>query len=183
MPGTLNNSGGLANFGSLQVLGGGVLNNTGSIGNVSGGGFAVLSGGTFNNSGSFLSDYLSGFGSQANSTILNTGSMSLGGNTVAIGGSLVNNGTIIMVAPTRPSGEIPIQPPAPPLLITSTGKLSGTGTFNAGLFGTGVIMEGVMSPGDPGGVFTINGTYRQTPTGTLDICSAEPVQVSLASWT
>ncbi|MGB0036153.1 MAG: hypothetical protein WBP79_11825 [Candidatus Acidiferrales bacterium] len=166
--GTLNNPGGLSNLGSLLVLNGGTLNNTGSIGNTSGGGFVVQSGGTFNNSGSFLSDYLSSFGSQANSTILNTGDMSLGGNTVAIGGSLRNNGTITMVAGPA-MGDPAIQPPAPPLLIASTGKLSGTGTVNQGLFGFGVINQGVMAPGDPLGTFTIIGNYQQTATGTLEI--------------
>ncbi|MGA9142414.1 MAG: PEP-CTERM sorting domain-containing protein, partial [Candidatus Acidiferrales bacterium] len=150
------------------IASGGVLNNTGSIGNAFGGGFVVQSGGTFNNSGSFLSDYLSSFGSQANSAILNTGDMSLGGNTVAIGGSLRNNGTITMVAGPA-TGDPAIQPPAPPLLITSTGKLSGTGTVNQGLFGFGVINQGVMAPGDPLGTFTIVGNYQQTATGTLDI--------------
>ena len=166
--GLLNNAGTLANSGLFQIGSGGILNNTGSIGNTSGGGFVVQGGGTLNNSGSFLSDSFSAFGSQTGSTILNTGTMALGGNTVAIGGDLKNNGTITMVVPPA-IGDPPIQLPAPPLLVTSTGKLSGTGTVNAGLLGTGVIMEGVMSPGDPGGAFTINGTYRQTSTGTLDI--------------
>jgi len=166
--GVINNSGGLGNSGGLQIANGGVLNNTGSIGNTSRGGFVVQSGGVFNNSGSFLSDSFSGFGSQAGSTILNTGTMSLGGNTVAIGGSLRNNGTITMVAGPA-TGDPAIQPPAPPLLITSTGKLSGTGTVNQGLFGFGVINQGVMAPGDPLGTFTIVGNYQQTATGTLEI--------------
>ena len=166
--GVFNNSASLSNSGLFQVANGGILNNTGSIGNTSGGGFVVQTGGTFNNSGSFLSDYLSSFGSQSNSTILNTGDLSLGGNTVAIGGSLRNNGTITMVAGPA-MGDPAIQPPAPPLLITSTGKLSGTGTVNQGLFGFGVINQGVMAPGDPLGAFSIIGNYQQTATGTLDI--------------
>ena len=166
--GVFNNSASLSNSGLFQVANGGILNNTGSIGNTSGGGFVVQTGGTFNNSGSFLSDYLSSFGSQSNSTILNTGDMSLGGNTVAIGGSLRNNGTITMVAGPA-MGDPAIQPPAPPLLITSTGKLSGTGTVNQGLFGSGVINQGVMASGDPLGTFTIIGNYQQTATGTLEI--------------
>ena len=129
------------------------------------GGFAVESGGTFDNSGSFLSDYLSSFGRQAGSAILNTGSMSLGGNTVAIDGRLVNNGTITMVAGPPSGGDIPIQPPAPPLLITATGKLSGTGTVDQGLFGVGVIDQGVMAPGDPLGTFTIQVTTSKPPRG------------------
>jgi len=165
--GLLINAGSLANSGLFQIGSGGVLNNTGSIGNVAGGGFAVLSGGTLNNSGSFLSDYLSSFGSQAGSKILNTGDMSLGGN-ISIGGSLRNNGTITMVAGPA-TGDPAIQPPAPPLLITSAGKLSGTGTVNQGLFGFGVINQGVMAPGDPLGTFTIVGNYQQTATGTLEI--------------
>lgn len=166
--GVMNNASNFANSGLFQIGSGGMLNNTGSIANVSGGSFAVLSGGTFNNSGSFLSDPFSTFGSQANSMILNTGTMTLGGNTVAIGGGLVNNGTITMVA-GPPSGDIPIQPPAPPLLITSTGKLSGKGTVNEGLFGFGVVNQGVMAPGDPLGTFTIQGNYQQTSTGMLEI--------------
>ncbi len=167
--GLLNNVGSFANINLLQIGSGGVLNNSGSISNVLAGGFAVESGGTFNNSGSFLSDYLSSFGSQAGSAILNTGSMSLGGNTVAIDGRLVNNGTITMVAGPPSGGDIPIQPPAPPLLITATGKLSGTGTVDQGLFGVGVINQGVMAPGDPLGTFTIQGNYQQTSTGMLEI--------------
>jgi len=166
--GVLNNTDSLSNSGLFQVASAGVLNNTGIISNGFGGDFVVQSGGTFNNSGSFRSDSFSTFGSQANSTILNAGDMSLGGNTVAIGGSLRNNGTITMVAgPT--TGDSTIQPPAPPLLITSTGKLSGTGTVNQGLFGFGVINQGVMAPGDPLGTFTIVGNYEQTATGTLEI--------------
>ena len=95
--------------------------------------------------------------------------MSLGGNTVAIDGRLVNNGTITMVAGPPSGGDIPIQPPAPPLLITATGKLSGTGTVDQGLFGVGVINQGVMAPGDPLGTFTIQGNYQQTSTGMLEI--------------
>jgi hypothetical protein len=165
--GFLNNVGSFANFNLLQIGSGGILNNSGSISNVSGGGFVVQGGGTFNNSGSFLSDYLSSFGNQAGSKILNTGDMSLGGN-ISIGGSLRNNGTITMVAGPA-TGDPAIQPPAPPLLITSTGKLSGTGTVNQGLFGFGVINQGVMAPGDPLGAFTIVGNYQQTTTGTLEI--------------
>lgn len=166
--GFLNNAGSFANTNLLQIGSGGVLNNSGSISNVSGGGFAVQSGGAFNNSGSFLSDPFSAFDSQANSTILNTGTMTLGGNTVAISGSLRNNGTITMVA-SPAMGDPAIQPPAPPLLITPTGKLSGTGAVNQGLFGFGVINQGVMAPGDPLGTFTIIGNYQQTATGTLEI--------------
>jgi len=167
--GVFNNSSALTSSGAVQIGSDGILNNTGAIGNTSGGSFAVLSGGTFNNSGSFLSDPFSTFGSQAGSMILNTGSMSLGGNTVAIGGSLVNNGTITMVAGPPTGGDIPIQPPAPPLLVSSTGKLSGTGAVNEGLFGFGVINQGVMAPGDPLGTFTIAGNYQQTSTGMLEI--------------
>ena len=166
--GLVNNAGTLTNSGLLQIGSGGVLNNTGSIGNASGGAFVVQGGGTLNNLGSFLSDSFSAFGSQAGSKILNTGTMALGGTTVAIGGDLKNNGTITMVVGPA-TGDPPIMLPAPPLLVTSTGKLSGTGFVNAGLLGTGVIMQGVMSPGDPGGAFTINGNYQQTSTGTLDI--------------
>ncbi len=42
------------------------------------------------------------------------------------------------------------------------GTLSGTGIVNGN-----VIMAGTMLPGDPTGIFTINGNYTQTSTGTL----------------
>ena len=42
------------------------------------------------------------------------------------------------------------------------GTLSGTGVVNGN-----VIMAGTMSPGDAPGIFTINGDYTQTSTGTL----------------
>ena len=104
--------------------------------------------------------------------ILNTGTISLASNT-AIGGSLVNNGTITMVAP--PTGIIPILMPPPPLIVSSTATLSGTGTVNSGPldpFSASVIMQGVMAPGDPLGTFAIDGTYTQTDTGMLKILLA-----------
>jgi hypothetical protein len=160
---TINNSGGLANSGNFQIGSGGVLNNTGAIGNGLGGGFSVLNGGTFNNSGSLLNDFLSTFSTAAGSTVVNTGTMSLAGLSVNIGGNLRNDGSIILM-PGPPFGDPPIFTPAPNLLVTSTGTLSGTGAVN------GVVEnQGTMRPGDSPGTFTINGSYLQDAQGTLDI--------------
>ena len=166
--GTLNNSSSLTNFQTLTTAG--TLNNTGGISNTQGGTFTVLNGGTLNNSGVVFTDSQSSFGTAAGSMVLNTGTISLASSAV-IGGSLRNNGTITMVAPP-PTGVIPIQMPPPPLIVSSTGTLSGTGVVNSGPFGgfsANVIMQGIMSPGDPVGTFTINGTYTQTASGTLEI--------------
>jgi hypothetical protein len=166
--GTLNNSSSLTNYQTLTTAG--TLNNTGGISNAQGGTFTVLNGGTLNNSGVVFTDSQSSFGTAAGSVVLNTGTISLASSAV-IGGSFRNNGTITMVAPP-PTGVIPIQMPPPPLIVSSTGTLSGTGTVNSGPFGgfsAGVIMEGVMAPGDPVGTFTIDGTYTQTDTGMLKI--------------
>ena len=161
--GTINNSGGIGNSGGFQIGSGGVLNNTGAIGNSLGGGFAVLNGGTFNNSGSLLNDFLSTFSTAAGSTVVNTGSMSLAGPSVNIGGNLRNDGSIILM-PGPPFGDPAISTPAPNLLVTSTGTLSGTGAV------TGVVEnQGTMRPGDSPGTFTINGSYLQDAQGTLDI--------------
>lgn len=161
--GVMNNSGGFSNAGTFEIFNGGVLNNTGAIGNVQGGGFAVLTGGTFNNSATFTSDSVSGFGSQAGSSIFNSGTMSLGGNSIDIGGAFRNNGTINLT-PGAIGGDPPIQQPPPPLFVASTGSLSGTGVVNGNVF-----MEGTMSPGDSLGKFTINGNYSQSASGALDI--------------
>ena len=107
--------------------------------------------------------------------------MSLGGNTVAIGGSLRNNGTITMVAGPA-MGDPAIQPSAPPLLITPTGKLSGTGTVNQGLFGSGVINQGVMAPGDPLGTFKSLGIINRPQPGRWRFSLVERMLVNLASW-
>ena len=89
--------------------------------------------------------------------------MSLAGPSVNIGGNLRNDGSIILV-PGPPFGDPPISTPAPNLLVTSTGTLSGTGSV------TGVVEnQGTMRPGDSPGTFTINGTYKQDAQGTLDI--------------
>src|SRR5258708_26941932 len=58
----------------------------------------------------------------------------------------------------------PIPQRAPPLLVTATGTLSGTGIVNGN-----VVMQGTMAPGDSPGTFTINGNYSQDAGGTLDI--------------
>ncbi len=161
--GTINNSGGIGNSGNFQIGSGGVLNNTGAIGNSLGGSFAVLTGGNFNNSGSLLNDFLSTFSTASGSTVVNTGSMSLAGPSVNIAGNLRNDGSIILM-PGPPFGDPPIFTPAPNLLVTSTGTLSGTGAV------TGVVEnQGTMRPGDSPGTFTINGTYKQDAQGTLDI--------------
>lgn len=165
--GTMNNSGSLENLGLFQIGNGGIVNNTGGIGNTQGGVFTVLNGGILNNSGTLINDFTSALTTAAGSSVVNTGNMSLGG-TVGIGGNLRNNGTITMLAGPI-TGDPPTQTPAPALLITSTGKLSGTGTVNQGLFGFGVINQGIMAPGDPGGIFTIQGNYQQTSTGMLEI--------------
>ena len=170
--GIFNNANSLTNTGNFQVGSGGVLNNTGAFGNVQGGGLTIQAGGTFNDSGILGVDSLSGLGSLAGSTIMNTstGVMSLGGNTINIGGTLRNNGTITLVpGPFDPN--MFIQPPPPPLLIASTGTLSGTGTVNPGFgaFVAQVINNGVMAPGDPTGTFTIQGNYAQNSGGMLDI--------------
>jgi hypothetical protein len=173
---TLNNSGTFTNNNLFENQAGstlsntGVLNNVGTFQNRQGATFALQSGGALNNSGTFISEFQSTFQTAAGSAILNTGTMSLATNTF-IEGSLRNNGTITMVAPP-PTGVIPIQMPPPPLIVSSTGTLSGTGTVNSGPFGSfsaSVIMQGVMSPGDPVGTFTIDGTYTQTDTGMLEI--------------
>ena len=162
--GTLNNSVAVGNSGLFQVGNGGVLNNTGTISNFLGGGFAIQSGGSFNNSGSFISDSFSSFGTLANSTVVNTGTMSLSGplgSAVTINGSFRNDGSITMMS-GPPTGDPPIPVPPPPLLVTSTGMLSGVGTLN-GL----VIMQGTMSPGNSPGLFTVNGNYTQSSSGHL----------------
>src|SRR4029077_20993124 len=183
--GVFNNSGGLANSGGMQIASGGVLNNTGGFGNTEGGvtivqsggtlnnsgtianfqggGLSVLSGGTFNNSGSLTNDFLSGFGTAAGSTVINTGTMSLAGNIVVIGGSLKKNGVITLMAGPIP-GDPPIPMPPPPLLVTSTGTLSGTGSVTGD-----VIMQGRMAPGDSLGALIIHGNYTQSASGTLAI--------------
>jgi hypothetical protein len=61
-----------------------------------------------------------------------------------------------------PVGDPPIAQPPPPLLVTSSGTLSGTGTVNGA-----VLMQGTMAPGDTAGLFTIDGTYTQSSSGTL----------------
>jgi hypothetical protein len=89
--------------------------------------------------------------------------MSLGGNSIDIGGAFRNNGTINLT-PGAIGGDPPIQQPPPPLFVASIGSLSGTGVVNGNVF-----MQGTMSPGDSLGKFTINGNYSQSASGALDI--------------
>jgi len=161
--GTVNNSGGLGNSGNFQIGSGGVVNNTGGIGNTQGGAFSVLNGGILNNSGTLINDFTSTFAAAAGSSVVNTGNMLLAGTTVNIGGNLRNDGSIILM-PGPVLGDPPIFIPAPNLLITSTGMLSGTGVV-----GGGVENQGTMRPGDSLGTFTINGIYMQDAQGILDI--------------
>ncbi len=158
--GVLDNLHELGNSGSVRVSAGGVLNNTGSIGNILGGGLGILAGGTLNNSGTLTTDYLSSFGTAAGSTVANTGTMLLAGNTIAIGGSFRNDGTVTLV-PGPTVGDPPIPIPAPPLLVNATGALSGTGVINGEVF-----VQGAIQPGDAAtpGTLTINGAVDLSAT-------------------
>ena len=168
--GVVNNLGSFQNNeSSLQIVSGGVINNslTGAIGNTGGAGFAVLNGGTLNNSGIFIVDSQSSFTMAAGSTVINnaTGQMNLSTNTpqVVAAGNLLNNGSITMVAPPS-TGTGSLFLPPPTLVIASTGTLSGTG------FITGSVSNfGTVRPGDLTGTLTIFGLYQQMTGSTLDI--------------
>ena len=154
---TLNNNQTLQNSGELQVgvgLNAGTLDNSGTILNTNGGLISVLGGATFNNSGDLESDAQSYFTTAANSAIVNTGTMSFTVNPVSIAGTLRNDGVINM------NGQaVPTPVAAPPLTVTSTGTLSGTGFVNGN-----VVMQGTMAPGDTTGLFTINGNFTESGT-------------------
>jgi hypothetical protein len=161
--GVLRNLGGLANTRILQVVSGGTLINSGGLAMFNGGGLGVAAGATLINSGSLSVDYLSSIAFAAGSQIENTGTMRLAGNAVPLSGSMVDNGSIVL-ADGPITGDPPIALPAPPLHVTSTGVLSGTGSVLGN-----VQNDGTMSPGDPFGAFTIDGNYTQSQTGVLDI--------------
>ena len=168
--GVVNNLGTFQNSESnVQIVSGGAINNSlsGSISNTRGAGFAVLNGGTLNNSGTFSVDSQSTFTMAAGSSVINnvTGQMNLSSNSlqVAVGGNLLNNGSITMVAaPITGTGGLILPPPT--LVISPTGTLSGTGYVNGS-----VSNFGTVRPGDLTGTLTIEGVYQQMAGSTLDI--------------
>ena len=107
--------------------------------NASQGGFSALD--SWNNDiGGTGGLALSGTG-----TLVLTGADTYSGPTVITGGTLVVNGSI-----------------ASPVLVDPGGTLGGTGAINASLSNSGTV-----SPGDPGGTLSVNGSFTQGPTGTL----------------
>ena len=160
---TLSNTGNFGNIasGALLIGSGGRLINTGNLANLAGGGLVVGSGGELTNTGAIMTDYLSGLAMQAGSRVENSGVMTFAGNPVVLGGVMVDNGAVNLQS-GPPVGDPPIAMPIPPLTIASTGTLRGLGSVLGD-----VINDGLLSPGDPLGTFTVYGSYTQS--GELDI--------------
>jgi autotransporter-associated beta strand protein len=143
--GSVTIAGGTQTFAGVNGYTGGTLVSGGTL-NLTGtliGGMTVAPGWTFNNSGIFASFGGAGFWNQGITT--NTGTLATD---VLNTGSFLNNGTF--------SGTF-----------ANLGVLSGTGTL------TGTLSNaGVAAPGTPYGTMTVNGSYTQSSTGTLQVTVA-----------
>jgi len=167
--GTLNNSAFLINYGTLMntgilnnsgsnlsfpatiqdygaLINRGTLNNAGVINVYSGG--SIQDVGTFNNSGTVTTGTdLNGFVVLQGGVLDNSSTGTLAVNVLDVAGNLENDGNIFMTA-------------SYPLVIESTGTLSGNGTIVGN-----IVNNGRVSPGHSPGVLTVDGNYTQTATG------------------
>jgi hypothetical protein len=145
--GTINNYGTLNSPGVLDT-GMGTINNYNTLNSS---GLLIVDEGTLNNSGTLSS---SGRLDVGNGLLINTGTIN---NSGILTGSFTNSGTL------KNSGQIG----APGYGFTGLtnnegGIISGTGSATCNFTNAGTMM-----PGSPTGVFTINGDYTQTSTGSL----------------
>jgi hypothetical protein len=147
-----------------------------------GGGFVSLSQGsalnvrgTLNNEGSGFLSLSDGSTLSAQKDLNNRGSLSLAtGSAGQVQGTLTNSGSVQIdntsVLTVRSGFNQTAGSTVVDGLLNAPGKgvniqggiLSGTGIVNGK-----VLMAGTMMPGDPTGIFTINGNYSQTSTGKL----------------
>jgi hypothetical protein len=146
------NNGTISNYGTINSTGlldtgMGTINNHNTFNNT---GFLIVDEGEFNNSGTLNSSGRLDLGS---GQLINTGTINNSG--TFSGGDFYNSGTL------NNSGQM-----GTPFHTSFTngqgGIVSGTGSVTGN-----VTNAGTMMPGSPTGVFTINGDYTQTSTGSL----------------